>query len=67
MTVYAAVMTGKGTGAISTIQVFGDSAEALVRKIFRPTKARPARFKTGQILLGTIADDEEVIDQVTIG
>jgi len=27
MSVFAAVMTGKGTGAISTVQVFGDSAK----------------------------------------
>jgi len=60
-------MTGKGTGAISTIQIFGDSAEAVIRKIFKPIVAKPARFKTGEILLGTITDGAEVIDQVTIG
>ena len=47
MTVYAAVMTGKGTGAISTVQVFGDSAEAVVKKIFTPVGTKPAKFKTG--------------------
>lgn len=60
-------MTGKGTGAISTVQLFGDSAEAVVKKIFKPAGAKPAKFKTGEILLGTIADDNETIDQVTIG
>jgi len=67
MSIFAAVMTGKGTGAISTIQIFGDSAEAVIRKIFKPIVAKPARFKTGEILLGTITDGAEVIDQVTIG
>ena len=60
-------MTGKGTGAISTVQVFGDSAEVVVKKIFRPAGTKPAEFKPGEILLGTIADDNETIDQVTIG
>jgi len=60
-------MTGKGTGAISTVQVFGDSAEAVVKKIFKPAGTKPAKFKTGEILLGTIADGNETIDQVTIG
>ncbi len=60
-------MTGKGTGAISTVQVFGGSAEAVVKKIFKPAGTKPAKFKTGEILLGTIADGNETIDQVTIG
>ncbi len=60
-------MTGKGTGAISTVQVFGDSAEAVVKKIFKPAGTKPAKFKTGKILLGTISDGNETIDQVTLG
>jgi tRNA modification GTPase len=60
-------MTGKGTGAISTVQVFGDSAEAVVKKMFKPAGTKPAKFKTGEILLGTITDGNETIDQVTIG
>jgi len=60
-------MTGKGTGAISTVQVFGDSAEEVVEKIFKPTGTKPAEFKTGEIMLGAIADGNETIDQVTIG
>jgi len=67
METFAAVMTGKGTGAISTIQVFGDSAEELIRKIFVPSGKDPAQFETGKILLGTIHDCDKTIDQVTIG
>ncbi len=67
MNTFAAVMTGKGTGAISTVQVFGDSAEDVVKKIFKPTGTKAAKFKTGKILLGTITDGNETIDQVTIG
>jgi len=60
-------MTDKGTGAIATIQLFGDSAEAVLKKIFSPTGRRPAAFSTGKILLGTINDGAETIDQVVIG
>ncbi len=60
-------MTGKGTGAISTIQIFGDSAEAVMKKVFKPAGTKPLKFKAGEILLGTISDGSEVIDQVTIG
>jgi tRNA modification GTPase len=67
MNTFAAVMTGKGTGAISTVQVFGDFAEDVVKKIFKLAGTKAAKFKTGEILLGTIADDNETIDQVTIG
>jgi len=67
MDCFAAVMTGKGTGAISTIQIFGDSAEAVIRKVFKPAGTKPFKFKTGEILLGAITVGAEVIDQVTIG
>ena len=67
MSIFAAVTTGRGTGAISTIQIFGDSAEALMKIVFKPAGTKPSIFKTGEILLGTICDGAEVIDQVTIG
>jgi tRNA modification GTPase len=64
---FAAVMTGKGTGAISTIQLFGDSAEAIIKKIFKSTGTKTPEFAIGKILLGTISDGDEPVDQVTIG
>lgn len=67
MAAFAAVMTGRGTGAISTIQVFGDTAEAVVKKIFKSTGKEPVAFQTGKILLGTIVDAQETIDEVVIG
>lgn len=67
MAVFAAVMTGKAAAAISTIQVFGDLAETVIQKIFKPLRTKPAKFKTGKILLGTINEAGETIDQVTIG
>lgn len=67
MSVFAAVTTGKGTGAIAIIQVFGNSAEAVIKKIFKSTATKPPKFKAGKILLGTIADGTETIDQAIIG
>jgi len=59
-------MTGKGTGAISTIQLFGESADTVLKKIFRPAGVEKA-FQTGTIHLGTIINTDEVIDEVVIG
>ena len=67
MGIFAAVMTGKGTGAIATIQLYGDSAADILKRIFTPQGPKPAEFSTGKILLGTIAADNETMDQVTIG
>jgi tRNA modification GTPase len=67
MSAFAAVTTGKGVGAIAVIQLFGDSAETIIKKIFSPIGKKPAVFKPGKILLGTINDGTETIDQVTIG
>ena len=67
MSIFAAVMTGKGTGAISTIQILGDSAVVVIKELFKPTGTKSVEFMTGEIYIGTICDGTEVIDQVTIG
>jgi len=67
MSVFAAVMTGRGTGAISTVQLFGDTAEDIIKKIFKPAGSKSPALKLGTICLGTITNDAEIIDQVTIG
>jgi len=67
MSAFAAVTTGKGTGAIAVIQVFGDSAESIIKKIFRPARNKPTAFESGKVLLGTINDGSETIDQVVVG
>jgi len=67
MSVFAAVMTGKGTGAISTVQVFGDSAEDIIKKIFKPKGTKPAILKPGKICLGSICEGSKTIDHVAIG
>ncbi len=67
MSAFAAVTTGKGTGAIAVIQLFGDSAETVIKKIFSPAGEKPPIFKPGKIILGAIRDGPETIDQVLIG
>lgn len=67
MSIFAAVMTSKGTGAISTVQLFGKNSKTVLHKIFKPAGTKPAKFKTGEIILGTITNGSDIIDQVTIG
>ncbi|MFH1717033.1 MAG: GTPase [Planctomycetota bacterium] len=67
MSIFTAVMTGKGAGAISTVQVFGKDCEGLVARIFKPAGTKPAKFNANEILLGAITDGDRTIDQVTIG
>ena len=67
MDCYTAVMTGKGTGAISTVQVCGEDSESVITQIFKSASQKTSLFKTGEILLGSIYDDDKKIDEVTIG
>lgn len=63
----AAVMTGPGAGAIATIGLCGDSAEAILHGIFRRPNGKPFEFAAGRILLGEIVEGQRTIDQVTVG
>ena len=67
MSVFAAVITGKGTSAIAAVQLFGEKADVALKKIFVPKAHKTALFQPGQILLGTITDGNRAIDHVTIG
>jgi len=67
MSASAAVMTGRGSGAIATIQVVGDSAETVLAKLSRRAGDKPLELTTGRILLGHIVDGDEAVDQVTVG
>ncbi len=67
MNLYAAVMTGKGTGAIATIELNGDSSAEVLRQILPPQTQKTVEFTTGKIILATIHSGDKTIDQVTIG
>ena len=60
-------MTGRGAGAIATIQLVGEQAPAILAKLFRRAGDKPLELTTGRILLGHIVDGDEVVDQVTVG
>jgi tRNA modification GTPase len=67
MSAFAAVMTGWGVGAIATIELVGDGAEAILTKLFRRMGDRPLELAAGQIVLGHVLDGDETVDQVTVG
>jgi tRNA modification GTPase len=67
MAVCAAVMTGPGLGAIATVQWSGDAAEEVLRRVFRTKGGRPFEPAVGRVLLGRVADDIGILDEVTIG
>ena len=48
----AAVMTGKGTGAIATVALYGPDAAAILNKLFRTKTKSSASFDTGTVSLG---------------
>ncbi|MFA5555066.1 MAG: GTPase [Phycisphaerae bacterium] len=67
MKTFAAVMTGKGTGAIATIRLFGPAAEDILKQIFTAASGKSFGFVSGKIFLGTITSDANIIDEVIVG
>jgi tRNA modification GTPase len=62
----AAVTTAKGTAAISSIQLTGKSAKAIIQKIFKPHSTKKLFFQPSNILVGNLSDNDQVIDEVLI-
>ncbi len=67
MDAYAAVMTGKGTAALSVIQLHGPDAAGVLQEVFISGGGGKRPFRTGAILVGAILDGEATVDQVTVG
>ena len=67
MATFAAVMTGKGTGAIATIALYGSEAAPILNKIFKPKSKSDKPFDDGKLILGEIRDENTAIDEVLIG
>jgi len=65
MKTVAAVMTGKGSGAISTIQLCGNRAEGILHDIFKSKSI--AELQQGKSVLGKIITDNKTIDEVVVG
>ena len=66
MKTLAAVTTSKGIGAISSIQITGQGAEAIINKIFKSGGVREPNFAVGNILVGNIIDGQQIIDHVVV-
>jgi len=67
METLAAVMTGSGTSAIGTLEVFGPEAYNILSRIFTPCGPNPLDSKVGSIRIGTLHDDHRPIDQIALG
>jgi tRNA modification GTPase len=63
----AAVMTGKGTGAIATVALFGPDAAAILNNLFRPKVETSKPFDIDKVTLGEIYDENNPVDEVVIG
>ncbi len=63
----AAVMTGKGTGAIATVALYGRDAAEILNKFFKPKVHSSISFDAGKISLGEIYDENNPVDEVMIG
>ena len=67
VSIFAAVMTGQGMGAIATVQVLGDSAETILREVFQRKNGQSFEPTVGRVLLGGIVEDGAILDEVTMG
>jgi len=67
METLAAVMTGSGTSAIATFEVFGPQAHKIITHIFTPYGDKPVSSEKGSIQVGTLHDHNQPIDQITLG
>ncbi len=67
MSAFAAVMTGRSSGAIATVQLVGDSAGTVLAKVFHRAGDKLLESAPARILVGHILDGDEAVDQVTVG
>src|SRR5215213_7068846 len=64
-----ALATPAGTGAIAVIRLSGSKTFEIAEKIFRPkknVKTKVSALKSHMVNLGTIHDDETIIDEVLL-
>ena len=63
----ASVLTAKGTGAISCIQLTGGDGRKIIEKIFTPTAGSRLQLSPGSFATGNIHDSGRVIDHILLG
>ena len=63
---HAAVVTGKGVGAIAGIELVGTCAHEVISEIFRSESGRSVDLSVGEIHAGNIVDEDRLIDNVVV-
>lgn len=63
----ASVLTAKGTGAISCIQLTGGDGRKIIEKIFTPATSSQLQLSPGSFATGNIHDSGRVIDHILLG
>jgi tRNA modification GTPase len=67
MTCSASLMTPYGAGGIAKVQLCGPASISIIETIFRPHKAgRELSLSDGRLVLGSIYDGVEIVDQVIV-
>jgi len=67
MIVQASVLTAKGTGAISCIQLTGRGGQKIIEQVFTPSSSRPLQLSPGSFVTGDLHDSSRVIDHILLG
>jgi tRNA modification GTPase len=67
MIAQASVLTAKGTGAISCIQLTGRGGRKIIDRIFTPSSNRSPQLSVGSFVTGNLHDGGRVIDHVLLG
>jgi len=67
MIVQASVLTAKGSGAISCIQLAGGGSRKIIDRVFTPSSSRSPQFAPGSFVTGDLHDDGRVIDHILLG
>jgi len=66
MNARACVTTAKGTAAIASILIEGADATAILAKIFKSTIAKKPDLKPGDVRVGDITDNNQIVDHVVV-
>ena len=66
MGIFAAVTTGKGVGAIASVELVGDGGGEIIADLFCAAGTKPADFSVGDIHAGNIIDGDQIIDNVVV-
>ncbi len=66
MNARACVTTAKGTAAIASILIEGPDATAILANIFKSTGGKKPDFVPGDVCVGDITDNNQIVDHVVI-